>query len=532
MMTQHFVVTLRFPDSRFHGRAQQGEREWPPSPLRVFQALVASAARLNPKLDGKEADALRLLEKLPAPEVAAPNPTFMNGYVLSVPNNEMDLVGKAWAAGKYFDLKGENAPSTHRTMKRVSPILMPADSCIRYFWQLEEGFDFQPLIPVARAMSALGWGMDLVIGDAMLAAGVMAPGTDSETWRPVETNPSVRLRVPLAGTFHDLQRRHGEFLGRLGADGASLTPPSPLSSFRMVGYRRTGDQAQKTVAAFKFMLPDATHYRAFDAARRGLTVSGMMRHVLARCARQAGWVEERVNSLVLGHPTATNSEPIEPALRNRFTVLPLPSIEFRGPERGEVAGSIRRVIVTSFAETMEQEIRWAGKALSGNDLFDESTGEVSAILAQIPSDDRMVERYCGLSSDWTTVTPVVLPGFDDPDHLRRKMEKGVSEEVQKHMLLQLESRIDGLLRKAIIQAGYPKEWAQNAIIDWNRTGFFPGVQPVSSYGIPDHLKKYPRYHVRLSWKDGHGNPLRVAGPLCLGSGRYLGVGLFVGVISR
>src|ERR1700730_13175967 len=39
----HFCLSVTFHDCRFHGRRDNGEPEWPPSPLRLFQSLVAAA---------------------------------------------------------------------------------------------------------------------------------------------------------------------------------------------------------------------------------------------------------------------------------------------------------------------------------------------------------------------------------------------------------------------------------------------------------------------------------------------------------
>ena len=44
-MSAYFCLAFRFLDQAFHGRGDGSHREWPPSPLRAFQALVASAAR-------------------------------------------------------------------------------------------------------------------------------------------------------------------------------------------------------------------------------------------------------------------------------------------------------------------------------------------------------------------------------------------------------------------------------------------------------------------------------------------------------
>jgi len=42
-MSSHFCISVTFLDPAFHGRADGGEPEWPPSPLRLFQSLVAAA---------------------------------------------------------------------------------------------------------------------------------------------------------------------------------------------------------------------------------------------------------------------------------------------------------------------------------------------------------------------------------------------------------------------------------------------------------------------------------------------------------
>lgn len=38
------TIHVKFLDSMFRGRDFQGEPEWPPSPARLFSALVAGAA--------------------------------------------------------------------------------------------------------------------------------------------------------------------------------------------------------------------------------------------------------------------------------------------------------------------------------------------------------------------------------------------------------------------------------------------------------------------------------------------------------
>ncbi|MFO0685310.1 MAG: type I-U CRISPR-associated protein Csb2, partial [Sandaracinus sp.] len=87
----------------------------------------------------------------------------------------------------------------------------------------------------------------------------------------------------------------------------------------------------------------------------------------------------------------------------------------------------------------------------------------------------------------------------------------------------LSKRREALIRKALRHAGVSDELAFSAEIDARETGFIAGVERASRYSVPSHLVDAPRLHVRLTW------PVKVAGPLCIGRGRFSGLGLFVGV---
>src|SRR5262245_13844583 len=72
-MPRYFCLTIRFLQPYSHGRGEDGQPEWPPSPLRAFQALVAAAAsRWNERVRvNHAAPALQWLERLPAPTIIA-----------------------------------------------------------------------------------------------------------------------------------------------------------------------------------------------------------------------------------------------------------------------------------------------------------------------------------------------------------------------------------------------------------------------------------------------------------------------------
>ena len=145
---------------------------------------------------------------------------------------------------------------------------------------------------------------------------------------------------------------------------------------------------------------------------------------------------------------------------------------------------------------------------------------VAALLTILPGSDWVLRQYVEESPTWSTVTPVILPGYDDPDHLRRKLKNGLDAETQKRYLARLDARMDELLRKAFRQAGYSRELIEQAELDWREVGFRPGVELASRYLPPENLNNAPRVHVRVRF------PTAVRGPIAVGSGRFRGFGLF------
>src|SRR3954453_18402502 len=86
-MTYGLLISVRFQDGRYHGAG-----DWPPSPARLFQALVAGAAQ-GSVLTDEDAAALRWLEGLDPPIIAAPQMRAGQGFQNYVPNNDLDAVG-------------------------------------------------------------------------------------------------------------------------------------------------------------------------------------------------------------------------------------------------------------------------------------------------------------------------------------------------------------------------------------------------------------------------------------------------------
>lgn len=529
-MPDYLCISIRFLGGAFHGRADHGEPEWPPSPLRLYQAVVAaSAARWNERGRLQHANtALRWFEQLPPPVIAAPHARATQGYRLYVPDNVGDLVGKSLARG------GEGSIADYRTEKSVRPLAVPDEAAVHYVWPLADapaGFDAhrETLTAAVRSITHVGWGIDLVVADVSVLDESAVRSLKGERWQPGADGAGTPLRTPVTGTLDDLNRRHHAFLNRVTANGG-LVPVPPLTVFGITGYCSESEAPQTPRAVFILRKPDDSGFRAYDPARRGLHVAGMFRHTASQpqVVRSVGWSDENARRIILGHGE-TRGDEHRPVQDGRISFLPLPSIEMRGGSE-RIVGSIRRVLVTARGNLAPQEFRRLTQRLDGQELTDEKSQQTSALIFRQGDNDRAIRPYLEKSATWATVTPVVLPGYDDPRKLRQRLNANaappLTADEKAELLRKLNQRIELLLRKAIRQAGFPEAMAQHAELDWRSSGFWPGVPLASQYAVPEQHRRYRRLHVRITWHSADGAAIKIPGPVCIGGGKHSGLGLF------
>lgn len=497
-MPAHLQLTVTFldPEPAFHGRGDGGEPEWPPSPLRAFQALVAAAAnRFRPAtFDGAVGDPLRWLERQPPPVVLCPPAHPGTPVRTAVPNNDLDKWARRLARGQEPDKQ----PSELKTLKTVRPTWLRGGTAVQYLWRLAD--DTRPadgtvhaLRDLAGGLTHLGWGVNQAVGHVELLDAEPPPDPAAERWEPV--GGDTPLRVPRPGTLADLVSRHTAFLRR--NEAAGYDPAPPLSVYERVGYRNAAQPPSRPWAAFELLNPDPEvgGRVAFDPAGRTRDVAAWVRHAVAQVC--AGWPfpDDPVERFVHGHD---GPGPAKGAgADRRFQYLPLPTIERRG-DRGEAVGAIRRALVAA-PPGCERQVEWVRRRLSGQPL--EWDGRVVGLLHRLTDGDWVRRQYTRASAGWSTVTPVVLPGYDDRD-------RGATE---------------GLLWRAFEQAGLAPEALAGAEAEWRAVGFRAGVEPARRFRVPEtpvEFGRWPRYHVRVRFA----RP--VAGPLAVGAGRYRGFGLF------
>lgn len=496
-MLSHLCFSVTFLDPTFHGRTDGGEPEWPPSPLRLFQSLVAAAytAWINDaELLAQATAALEWLERQLPPVIVTPASRLSQPYRLSVPNNAMDIVGRAWQRGNET---GKDAnPATHKAMKMVEGTSLVDGDSVHYLWPLGAAKDdvlgfTETLSKAAQNLFALGWGIDMAVGHGRVISDSTAQSLErtGERWSPLARDGQSRLRVPTSGSLNELRRRHSQFLRRVTSDGG-FAPVQAFSAFQRVGYAREQDRPARPFAAFQLLHPEEQRFRSFRGALTA-KVAAMTRHAVAVVARDTGHTEndidaaEWLDQYVHGH-NRTNETRL-----GRFSYLPLPTIDPR-----EVVGGIRRMLVAEPVDGTSEHVSWLRRILSGQPLLRDPDQKLEAILAPLPVSDTVLRRYVETSGEWATVTPVVLPWGD----------RGKPQLAERQFL------------KALRHAGYRADELDD--LELRREPFWRGAELARRYFVPKHLLGTANWHVRIRWRHS------MSGPLVIGSGRFCGLGLF------
>lgn len=484
----HLLVTVRFLDGRYHGLfAAGGPPEWPPSPFRMYCALVSGLARRG-ELDGAASRALTWLQAQDPPLIIAPKAKTGQAITHYVPNNDSDK----WPDRQDRLGTKPNMP----TLFLLPPNQNPE---VHYSWALQDTPDLplQQLRAAARSLTALGWGIDLAFADARVVNGDDIRQIPGIRWYPMREESheaGILLRVPTADaesqecTLTDLKHSYESTMKRIGS-GEPLHSICEPRVFECVRYSntKTMDPSPRPFAAFMLLQPDAEGKRAFNTQSRTKDVAGMLRHRVAAVAPMAGFSEDEIRTLIHGHANEPNTQLRGEEADRRFQFLPLPTIN---PKLNRVE-SIRRVLVVG-PPGEERRVRELQRRLAGELL--EHEGEPRAMLNVLERSDWVLRQYVEPSATWTSVTPVVLPGHHKGDL----------------------TVADRMLWKAFEHARLPKP----VELDWRPVGFRAGVELASKYLRPTNMNG-SMFHVRVRF------PEKVTGPLSVGAGRYRGFGLLV-----
>lgn len=168
-MSKNLLLSIRFLQQESHARGDDGAPQWPPGPLRLFQAiLTAHAGRMNERAGLQSSlDALRWFESLPPPAIVSPAATPASSkHRLYVPDNTGDLVAGSWSRS------GTASVADYRTEKDIWPVRLADDpaAAVQFMYSADDDAarHLPVLLPTVRSITHLGWGVDMVVADAAL----------------------------------------------------------------------------------------------------------------------------------------------------------------------------------------------------------------------------------------------------------------------------------------------------------------------------------------------------------------------------
>ena len=488
-MPQSLLIAVRFPGGRYHGQDDgfSGTDGWPPSPGRLFQALVAAAAR-GANLPPEDAHALKWLEGLDPPRIAAPAARHRRAVKQFVPNNDLDSVG------------GDPARvSEIRVGKQWRPCFFDSDEPILYLWDFESGLaEAERICATAERMYQLGRGVDMA-----WACGRVLDPNEAETI--LESHPGVVRRstgaggtsTPRPGTFYSLVNRYQLKRSRLttvrsGRKSQQLFRQPPKALFG-----RTGYDAVPRRLHFELRLSEGG-FAPRPLASVAPLIAGLRDAAAARLQKSLPEDAALFERLIIGR----GAGPAD--LAQRIRLIPIPSI---GAPHTDP--SIRRIVVEIPPEcpVRADDLKWA---FAGLRPCDPCTGEVWPGSLVSTDDSQMADRFGRPARVFRSMTPVALSGA-----LRRRIDGAAEKKAATEPEL-AEQRSAGAVVQALRHAGIQ---ARPSDIIVQREPFQKRGVRADLFADGSRFSKHALWHVELRFREA------LRGPLVIGDGRFCGLGL-------
>ena len=485
MTESALLMTVRLIGGRYHGLP-----EWPPSPFRLYQALLGGGMIGEPdERAEKIRPIMEWLEQLPPPVIAAPPARRGQRLHMYMPNNDLDTVG---GDPRY-------AARIRGAEKQVQPRLLEADTPFCYVWSLRAGDEraAEDVFDLASRLYQLGRGIDMayasaeILPDAKAYARLVATG--SVVYTPhQEASSEETLPCPVPGSYHSLLKRHRAQRSRLAGGHLTQAPPA---SFQAIPYNA---EPRRLLYELVATTDKGTGFYPVSTIRATWLVERVRDQLALLLGRAFG--DDLVERIVVGRGAK------EADKSKRVVITPLPSV---GSPHADHA--IRRIVVTVPPDCPipAQEVDWAAGAVH---LGVNANGEI--VEPEMPqlvraSDERMLKHYgaAGRASRvWRTVTPVALP-VRPSGRRRTGEERGAYE-----------ARAAGAVQAALRHAGITMPAERIRV---QREPFEPKGATADAFEVPRRLVGRPRYHVEITFP----NPRQE--PLLLGDGRFIGLGVFV-----
>lgn len=490
-MNESLVISVRLHEGWYHGAGSV------PSPARLFQALIAGCGIRGP-LPHRSIKALQWLEQQPPPVVATPSTKSGQTVVNYVPNNDLD--------SKQGDPRriGEI-----RTKKSIRPFLFDPSIPFHYCWALGEDRDdecVQHVIELADGLYQLGRAVDI----AWAWAEVM-PGQDLDAmlrgYRGPVRHPAIgrgNVECPTPGSLASLMRRYQDMSRRYGptSDGKGQTfKRRAKPKWQMISY----DSAPQR-ECFDLIDRETSTFQPWPITQSIELVTTVRDSAVSRLESSLTDSRQEIHRALIGRKTnGENAGPISARVR----IIPLPSIGHRYANQ-----DIRRILVEvpSDCPLRADDVFWA---FSGQELSVHGR-RIDLMRAQA---HRQLEHY-GITTTgslhWQTVTPIALTSATrrrvDPNEAlqSRDISKNASEKRMEQELAH------AAIRQSLRHAGVLSALRRVCL---QREPFNSQGSKTVDFAVSPRFSHHALWHARLEFEKV------VEGPLCLGDGRFAGLGI-------
>ena len=232
-----------------------------------------------------------------------------------VPNNDMNVVARAWAKGK----TPEKKPEELRTAKILRPLHLGGDATVRFLWPVEDGSaPFHRICEIARHIHHLGLGIDMVVGNGRVIdeseknrlPGMISIPIEGKGWR-----------VPVEGSLAEIMDRYQHQKNAM-----------PLNKYDEVAYVREAETRRPPMHVFALVNEDGDYCR-FDPTDT-MVVAAELRHATHERSKKLRLDPAFVEGYVCGHANRSHDKD------DRYAYVPVPTLAPVGRDN-----KIRRVML-------------------------------------------------------------------------------------------------------------------------------------------------------------------------------------------
>ncbi len=507
-MSTAILISVRVHDGRYYGVP-----DWPPAPARLFQALVAGVGLSGP-LGKTESEALGWLEKkcvIAPPVIGAPAARRGQQVMFYMPNNDLDRVGG----------DPQRLAEVRTAKKFFRPYIFDAAVPFLYVWSLDETEERGPharvVCALAERLYQLGRGVDMAwawaeLLDASSLEEVLS-NYRGRIYRPSNRGSERTLACPIAGSLYSLAVRYRAYSRRFesaaeGRNTKRVFTRAPIPRFQSVAY-----ESPPSMRIYELREPSGpAPFVPWPLVRVAELAEHVRDGALDRLRPVLPSRAEEIARVLVGRkPDGSNDCPTDARVR----IVPLPSIGHVHADR-----AIRRVLVQVPANCSLDagDVHWA---FSGLDLVDHDTREMLAVLT--PARDNAILGHYGIgdgvaSRSWRSVTPVALPQVACRRRIEPSRKIGDAKDGHERFAVQVRAAIS--VGQALRHAGVQQ---RPEAIRLQREPFEANGARVEAFADGTRFAKERLWHVEIAF----GAP--ILGPLIIGDGRFLGLGVMAPV---